>query len=113
MWHWEFLCNFHRLKSDGFSLRIHSNEFRTLKIPMHDDLQKDISSLETLAQIVLVYIVIHNLPGCRVPIRMSTLSDNTSAESVFQQIIQHSNASGFVLGKIICVNIILHCGSGC
>ena len=81
MWHWGFV-QFSSTKVSWFSLRIHSDEFRTLKIPMHDDLQKDISSLETLAQIVLVYIVIHNLPGCRVPIRMSTLSGNTSAESV-------------------------------
>ena len=27
-----------------FSLRLHSDDFHTLKIPMHDDLQKDISS---------------------------------------------------------------------
>ena len=73
---------FSSTRTRWFSLRIHSDEFRTLKIPMRDDLQKNISSLETLAQIVLVYIVIHHLPGCRVPIRMSTLSDNTSAESV-------------------------------
>ena len=41
-----------------FSLRLHSQDFATFQIPMHDDLQKDISSLETLAQIALVYIVI-------------------------------------------------------
>ena len=57
-------------------------DFCCFKIPMHDDLQKDIFSLETLSQIALVSIVVRHLPGCRIPIRISALSDNTAAESV-------------------------------
>ena len=45
-----------------FSLRLHAADFAALQIPMHEDLQKDISSLETLAQIALVYIVVKHLP---------------------------------------------------
>ena len=41
-----------------FSLPLHSQDFQALHIPLHDNLQKDISSLETLAQIALVYITI-------------------------------------------------------
>ena len=36
-----------------FSLPISLEDFRNLNIPMHDNLQKDVSSLETLAQVAL------------------------------------------------------------
>ena len=49
---------------------------------MHDDLQKDISSLETLAQIALIFLVTRLQPGMRIPIKLPTLSDNSAAESV-------------------------------
>ena len=65
-----------------FSLPLSLQQFQDLDIPMHDNLQKDISSLETLAQIALVYTVILFQPGFRIPIRLPTLSDNTAAESV-------------------------------
>ena len=65
-----------------FSLRLHAADFTSLKIPMHDDLQKDISSLETLAPIALAHIVVRHLPGHRIPVRISTLSDNTAAVSL-------------------------------
>lgn len=65
-----------------FSFRMHSSDFVKLNIPMHDNLQRDISSLETLAQIALVFLVTRILPGFRIPLRISTLSDNTAAEAV-------------------------------
>lgn len=64
-----------------YSLRLHLSQFQALQIPMHDDLQKDISCLETLAQHALLYIMVHRIPGHRVSLRIPTLSDNTSAES--------------------------------
>lgn len=64
-----------------FSLPLHSKDFQALHIPLHDNLQKDISSLETLAQIALVYITIQFFPGSRIPIRIPPLSDNTTAEA--------------------------------
>ena len=60
------------------SLPMTSQDFSDLHIPLHDNLQKDISSLETLAQIALVYIPIQFFPGSRIPIRIPTLSDNTT-----------------------------------
>ena len=90
MWHWWFRGFFHQ------SLRVYSSDFAQLKIPMQDDLQKDISSFETLAQIALVFIVIRHLPSCRMTLRISTLSENTAAES---QTLQRSNATGIVFGK--------------
>ena len=49
---------------------------------MHDNLQKDISSLETLVQIALIFVATRFQPGFRIPIKIPTLSDNSAAESV-------------------------------
>ena len=65
-----------------FSLQLCSADFAALDIPMHDNLQKDISSLETLAQIALIFMITRFQPGFRIPIRIPTLSDNSAAESV-------------------------------
>ena len=54
-----------------FSAPPHS-DLKALNILIHDDLQKDISSLETLAQMALVCIVIQHLPGCRIPLKIAT-----------------------------------------
>ena len=56
-----------------FSLPLHSSDFDQLHIPVHDDLQKDIAALETLAQIALVCIAVKSFPGARIPIRVPTL----------------------------------------
>ena len=64
------------------SLPMTGKDFKQLQIPMHDDLQKDISALEALAQIALVYIAVNSFPGSRIPIRVPTLSDNTGAEAI-------------------------------
>ena len=65
-----------------FSIPLCSADFTALNIPMHDNLQKDISSLETLAQIALIFMTTRFQPGFRIPIRIPTLSDNSAAESV-------------------------------
>ena len=65
-----------------FSLPLCRADFSALNIPMHDNLQKDISSLETLAQIALVFITTRFQPRFRIPIGIPTLSDNSAAESV-------------------------------
>ena len=65
-----------------FSLPMTGKDFKQLQIPMHEDLQKDISALEALAQIALVYIAVNSFPGSRIPIRVPTLSDNTGAEAI-------------------------------
>ena len=65
-----------------FSIPLCSADFSDLDIPMHENLQKDISSLETLAQIALIFMTTRFQPGFRIPIRIPTLSDNSAAESV-------------------------------
>lgn len=72
-----------------FSLPITHNDFKSLNISIHDNLQKDITSLETLAQIAL-YITIQFFPGSRIPIRIPTLSDNTMAEATSNKLFSTS-----------------------
>ena len=64
-----------------FSERFVKHDFTALQIPIEDDLQKIISALELLAQIAIVFTVARVFPGHRVPIRISSFSDNTGAES--------------------------------
>ena len=83
-----------------FSLPITHNDFKHLNIPIHDNLQKDITSLETLAQIALVYITIQFFPGCRIPIRIPTLSDNTTAEAASNKLFSTTMPIALFLEKL-------------
>ena len=76
------VVNFPCGHNSWFSLPLQHADFERLQIPIHSDLQKDISSLETLAQIGLLYVVALKQPGFRMNIRVPALSDNTGAESV-------------------------------
>ena len=64
-----------------FSLPMSKDDFQSRHIPIHDNLQKDISRLETLAQIALVYIAIQFFPGSRIPIRHIPGHDNDFADA--------------------------------
>ena len=83
-----------------FSLQINHEDFKSLHIPIHDNLQKDITSLETLAQIALVYITIQFFPGSRIPIRIPTLSDNTTAEATSNKLFSTSMPIALFLEKL-------------
>ena len=91
-----------------FSLQLSSADFSKLQIPMHTDLQKDISSLETLAQHALIFIASRLQPGLRVPIRIPSLSDNTAAESVTNTLFSTSMPLALFLEKI-CI-LLSSCG---
>ena len=83
-----------------FSLPMLPQDFKNLHIPLHDNLQKDISSLETLAQIALVYITIQFCPGSRIPIRIPTLSDNTTAEAISNKLFTTKMPLALFLEKL-------------
>ena len=83
-----------------FSLPLQLSDFQRLQIPVHDDLQKDISSLETLAQIGLLYLVALKQPGFRMNIRVPALSDNTGAESVSNKLFTTSMPLALFLEKL-------------
>ena len=83
-----------------FSLPLQHSDFKSLNIPIHDDLQKDIASLETLAQIALVFITIQQFPGARIPIKIPTLSDNTGAEAVSNKLFTTNLPLALFLEKL-------------
>jgi hypothetical protein len=83
-----------------FSLQLTLSDFQCLKIPLHTDLQKDISSLETLAQIALVYITSRFFPGARIPIRIPTLSDNSTAEALSNKLFSTNMPIAMFLEKL-------------
>ena len=64
-----------------FSEQYDLQDFRSLDIPLQDDLQKSISGLETLAQIAILWIASKLNPGQRFPITLPSFSDDTGAES--------------------------------
>jgi len=64
-----------------FSERFVKADFTREDIPVDDTLQKIISALELLAQMASVWAVAQLYPGHRIPIRGSSFSDNTGAES--------------------------------
>ena len=67
---------------------------------MHADLQKDISSLETLAQIAPIFLLTRFQPGMRIPIKIPTLSDNSAAESVSNSLFTTSMPLALFVEKL-------------
>ena len=64
-----------------FSERWKPKDFLDLDIPISQDMQRDISSYETLAQIALLYVLCKFFPAQRFPIVLRSQSDNTGAEA--------------------------------
>ena len=64
-----------------FSERYSRQQFCDLNIDLETDLQKSITSMETLAQIAILWISCRIYPGHRIPITLPSFSDNTGAES--------------------------------
>ena len=83
-----------------FSLPLTLSDFQSLQIPVQEDLQKDIASLETLAQIALIFIIIQFFPGARIPIKIPTLSDNTGAEAVSNKLFTTTMPLALFLEKL-------------
>ena len=63
--------------SQGFT----AQHFADLNIDLESGLQKSITSMETLAQIAILWISCRIYPGHRNPITLPSFSDNTGAES--------------------------------
>ena len=65
-----------------FSEKFSHADFDTLSIHLDPNMQRSIASLETLAQIALVWLVATSFPGFRIPICLKSLSDSAGAESL-------------------------------
>ena len=64
-----------------FSERFNRQHFVDLEIDLETDLQKSMTSMETLAQIAILWVSCHTYPGHRIPVALPSFSDNTGAES--------------------------------
>ena len=64
-----------------FSERFSQSDFQSISIPVNSNMQRDIVSYETLAQIAVVTLLSQHFPSCRYPICIHSLSDNTGAEA--------------------------------
>ena len=80
-----------------FSERFCHDDFAFLPFSIDPDLQKSISALETLAQIALIFIVSTMYSGCRMPICLKSLSDNSGAESVGNKMFSTSQPMCYFL----------------
>lgn len=83
-----------------FCLPLTKTDFDDMDIPLHQDLQKDITSLETLAQIALLFVVARRQPGFRMSVRVPALSDNTGAESVSNKLFTTALPLALFLEKL-------------
>ena len=71
-----------------FSEKFSHNDFRLLGIPISEEMQKDIACYETLAQIAILKTASLEFSVGRIPLRVPSVSGNTSAEAginVFSQ----------------------------
>ena len=57
------------------------SDFNDLGVELDPEMQRSISSFETLAQIALLFVTARFFPAHRMPICLKSLSDNTGAES--------------------------------
>lgn len=64
-----------------FSEQFSQSDFQAISIPVNANMQRDIVSYETLAQIAVVTLLSQHFPSCRYPVCIHSLSDNTGAEA--------------------------------
>ena len=64
-----------------FSEKYSHEDFTNLKIDLDPDLQKSITCMETLAQLGILHLAARHFHATRMPIKLSSRSDNTGAEA--------------------------------
>ena len=83
-----------------FSERYTGQQFTDLNIELESDLQKSITSMETLAQIAILWISCKTYPGHRIPITLPSFSDNTGAESGSNRLFSTKKPQCWFLEKL-------------
>lgn len=75
-------------------------DFHQLGIPVNADLQRNITSMDTLAPMALVFIISRIFPARRIPICLRSLSDNARAESGSNKLFATSMPQCLFLEKL-------------
>ena len=83
-----------------FSERFVFADFDALNIPVSQDLQRDISSYECLAQIAILWTFSRTLPGFRYPLCLPSWTDNTGAEAGGNRLFSMSSPMCLFLEKL-------------
>ena len=83
-----------------FSERYTLQDFIALNVELDKDLQKSITSMETLAQIAIMWISCRIHPGHRIPITLPSFSDNTGAESGSNRLFSTKTPQCWFLEKL-------------
>ena len=82
-------------------------DFSALDVDLDSDMQRSISSFETLAQIALLFVTARFFPAHRMPICLKTLSDNTGAESGSNKLWSMSYPLSIFLERMCLLSAIL------
>ena len=93
-----------------FSEKFSHADFCTLDIPVAREMQKDIACYETLAQIAILKIAATEFTVGRIPRRIPSVSDNTSAEAGKSSFL-HSPSTVIISGKVIIASFQVLYGS--
>jgi len=91
-----------------FSEKWIASDFHQLEIPVSSDMQKDISSYETLAQICLLYSLCSLLPSQRFALTLKSVSDNTAAESTSNSLFTTKAPLCFFVEKLCLLSSAVH-----
>ena len=83
-----------------FSEKFSHADFCTLDIPVSREMQKDIACYETLAQIAILKIAATEFTVGRIPLRIPSVSDNTSAEAGINRVFSTAHPLSLFLEKL-------------
>ena len=83
-----------------FSEKFSHADFCTLDIPVAREMQKDIACYETLAQTAILKIAASEFTVGRIPLRIPSVSDNTSAEAGINRVFSTAHPLCLFLEKV-------------
>ena len=83
-----------------FSETFHRSDFLPFGVPIHAEMQRDISCYEALAQGALILTASALASGCRIPILLKSQSDNTAAEAGSNSLFSTSRPLAFFLERL-------------
>ena len=83
-----------------FSEKFSHTDFQALNIPISTEMQRDIACYETLAQIAILKIASCEFTLGRIPLRVPSVSDNTSAEAGINRVFSTAHPLSLFLEKL-------------
>ena len=83
-----------------FSEKFSHSDFQDLKIDLVSDLQKSIACMETLAQLGILHVAARHFHATRMPIQLSSWSDNTGAEASTNKVFCTSKPLCYFVEKL-------------